>query len=160
MAGEGGPVEQGIGKCQCPDSPHAEDIIWWRAKPDFNMGSAAQVALRQSGSYRGDTEAALLSVLVRYGVVAWNIRTADGPVPVTTDAVLERLGWGDAAIKATAKARELYWDKVLAPLVPAKSEPPQPMPAELSTSASPRSGQRTRTSPEQSSPSGQEAGRQ
>ncbi len=152
MAGEGGPIEVNIGECACPGHPHEDgDIVWMRAKPNMDMGLAAQVGLRQSGNYRGDTEGALLAVLVRYGVAAWNCRDAEGPIRVTTDAVVERLGWGDGAIKVAAKARELYWDTVLAPLVPAKSEQPQPTPAALSTSPSQGSGQRTQSSPQPSS---------
>lgn len=158
MAGESGPIEIGIGACQCPGSPHGEDVVWLRTKPDLNMGLAAQAAIRQSGNYRGDTDGALISVLVRYGVVAWNCRDAEGPIRVTTDAVVERLGWSEAALKVAAKARELYWDTVLAPLVPPKSELPTPTPSEPSTSASRPSGRHTPTSPEQSSHSEQEAG--
>lgn len=159
MAGESGPVEVNIGACQCPGTPHpAGDVVWLRAKPDLNMGLATQEALRQSGSLRGDGQAAVLSALVRYGVVAWNLRDADGAVPVTTDAVVERIGWGEAAIEVARHARELYWNAVLVPLGMTRSDSAQPTPRTDSTSANQSSGQSTPTSSGESSPSEQEAG--
>lgn len=160
MAGESGPVEVRLNDCQCPGNLHPDgDILWFRSRPDANMGLAAQVALRQSGSYRGDAEAAVLSVLIRYGVVAWTCRNADGPVAVTTDAVLDRLGWGEGALTVATKARELYWDAVIDPLVPTKSEPPPPTPGDSSTSQNPDSGPATRTSSAPSSRSAPAAGK-
>lgn len=160
MAGEGGPVEVRLTSCDCPGTPHADgDLIYLRPRADMNMGLAAQVALRQSGNYRGDAESALLSVMVRYGVIAWTCRDAEGPVRVTTDAVVERLGWSNDAMAVMAKARELYWDTVLAPLVPAKSDAAPGTPSDDSTSPSPESGLTTPTSSEPSSPSEPVTGR-
>jgi hypothetical protein len=149
MAGESGPPEVNIGDCECPGAPHSGgDLVWLRPKPDLNMGLAVQEALRQSGSLRGDGQAAVLSAMVRYGVAAWNIRDEDGSVPITTDAVAQRLGWGEGALKVTAKARELYWERVLSPLGLTRSTSAPATPDEPSTSPSPASGRNTPTSSE------------
>lgn len=149
MAGESGPPEINIGECECPGTPHAGgDLVWMRNKPDLNMGLAVQEALRQSGSLRGDGQAAVLSAMVRYGVAAWNIRDDDGAIPVTTDAVAQRLGWGEGAMKVAAKARELYWERVLVPLGLTRSTSAPPTPDEPSTSPSRASGPSTPTSSE------------
>lgn len=148
MAGESGPVEVPIGECQCPGTPHPSgDIVFLRPKPDLNMGLAAQEALRQSGSLRGDGLASVVSAITRYGVVAWNLRDADGnSVPISTDGVIQRLGWSPEALAVAAKARELYLDTVLAPLVPARPEPAPSTHDDSLTSPSPASGRPTPTS--------------
>lgn len=149
MAGESGPTEVNIGPCECPGQPHGSgDIVYLRPKPDLQMGLAVQEALRQSGSLRGDGQAAVLSAMVRYGVAAWNIRDDEGPATVTTDAVAQRLAWGEGALAVVAKARELYWSAVLAPLGLTRSTSAPSTHDEASTSASPASGPSTRTSRE------------
>lgn len=162
MSGGNGlePTRVNIGACQCPNSPHAEgDWVLLRPEPSFDMGLAAREAIRQSGWLIGDTDGAYQSVLVRYGVVAWNITGATGdPVRVTTTAVAERLGWSDGAVAVADKARELYEEKVLAPLVPTSSPSAQGTPGENSTSPNPSSGEPSQPSPEPSSPSGSETG--
>jgi hypothetical protein len=157
-------VEVNIGDCGCAHSnghvPHPDgDIVYLRPKPDLAMGLAAQSAIRQSGNYMGDTHAALYSVYVRYGVTAWNIRDLTGPVTLTHDALFDRLENPlSAGMRVAAKAKDLYHEAVIAPLVPAKSAPLRPSRKTDSTSRSRASGRRTQTSPSLSSPSEPAAG--
>lgn len=156
-------VEVNIGACQCAHSngavPHPDgDVVYLRPKPDLAMGLAAQAAIRQSGDLIGDTNAALYSVYVRYGVVAWNVRDLAGPVPVTHDRLLDRLGWGEGGMTVAMKAVELYHEAVLAPLLPAKSAPQRPSRKTDSTSPSRQSGRRSPSSRQPSLPSGPVAG--
>lgn len=149
-------VEVNIGDCLCPGDPrpHPSDIVWMRAKPDLQMGLAAIAALRQSGDYIGDANAAVYSVFVRYGVVAWNITDELGkPVPVTFEAILDRLGWLEGGKIVAQKGMELYQDKVFVPLALPSSVSPQPTHSNGSTSRTRPSSRKPRTSSPRSSPS-------
>jgi len=142
MAGESGPTEVNIGPCECPGTPHVDgDIVWLSPKPDLEMGLAVREALRQSGSLRGDADAAVRSALIRYGVKAWNVRDESGPLRITTDRVAQRLGWGEGAIRVSDAVKELYWDTVLDPLGVTRSTSAPSTPDEPSTSPNPESGQ-------------------
>ena len=158
------PVEVNIGDCGCAHSngsvPHPDgDVVYMRPKPDLAMGIAAGAAIRQSGNYLGDTNAALYTVYVRFGVVGWNLVDRDGPVPLTVGALLDRLENPlSAGMLVANKGVELYHEAVLAPLAPAKSASRRPSPRTVSTSRNRGSGRSTPTSPPPSSPSGAEAG--
>lgn len=157
----GQPVEVNIGDCRCPGDPRPHpdgDLVYLRPVPDLTMGLAATSALRQSGNLMGDTEAAMYSVFVRYGVVAWNVVDATGPVRVTHDAILSRLEWVHGGAIVASRAAELYRDTVLAPLVPTRSAPSRPTRSNGLMSPNPASGQRTRNSRSRSSPSEPVAG--
>jgi hypothetical protein len=157
------PIEVPIGECRCfhtngaPVHPDG-DLVYLRPKPDLAMGLAAASALRQSGDYMGDTEAALFSVFVRYGVIAWNVVDSQGPVKVTADAVLDRLGWAEGGAIVASRAATLYRDTVLAPLVPTRPAPLRPTRRTGSMSRNRGSGPPTPPSPSPSSPSEPEAG--
>lgn len=156
------PVEVNIGDCRCSGDPRPHpdgDVVFLRPKPDLTMGLASASALRQSGDFMGDTEAALYSVFVRYGVVAWNVRDEKGPVVVTPEAVLDRLGWAEGGAIVAARAAALYRETILGPLVRTSPEPQQPTHKNGSTSRSPRSGRRSPSSSPRPSPSGRAAGR-
>lgn len=158
------PVEVNIGNCTCAHSngaiPHPDgDVVYLRPKPDLAMGIAAQEAIRQSGNYLGDTHAALYSVYVRYGVVGWNVRDREGPVRLTTEALLARLEEPlEAGMIVARRGVELYQEAVLAPLHLAKSAPQRPSRRTGSTSPNRASGRPSRSSPRPSSPSVAEAG--
>lgn len=130
-----------------------------RAKPDLAMGLAAEAAIRQSDSFMGDTEAAVYSVFVRYGVVSWNIRDDKGPRRVTFEAILDRLQWNTGGAIVAKRGRDLYYEAVLAPLVPPSSPPRPPTRTNGSTHPKPRSGPNSPTSPRRSSRSGAVASR-
>lgn len=150
-------VEVNIGGCRCHGDPRPHpdgDVVYLRPKPDLAMGLAATSALRQAGNLIGDNEAALYSVFVRYGVIGWNVLGPDGQtLPVTHDAILDRLGWEEGGAIVATRAVALYRDKVLDPLLLMNSAPRPPTPVNGSTPQSPSSG-RSRTSRKPSSHSG------
>lgn len=157
MSGENRePVAVNIGSCTCPKRPHkAGDVVYLRPTPNLDMGLAAWQAIRQSGNLIGDTDSALLSVMVRYGVVAWNLVDEDGPIRVHTEIVAEKLAWTPGALSVALKARELYRDALLAPLVPNTSPPAPPTQEDDSTSPNPPTGHTTQKSSGRSSLSAQ-----
>lgn len=159
------PVEVNIGACTCAHAnghvPHPDgDVVYMRAKPNLDMGIAAQTALRNSGRYVGDTHAALWTVFVRFGVTGWNLVDVKGAaLPFSVEALLDRLEDPlESGMIVATRGVELYQDAVLAPLLPAKSVPPRPSRRTGSTSPSRASGRPTRRSPSPSSPSEQAAG--
>jgi len=146
--------------CECPGHPHEQDILYFRPKPDLAMGLAAQSALAQASGFRGDGESAFLGALARHGVVEWTCRDEDGPIRVSPQTVVERIGWGIDAIAVVEKARELYYKQVLDPLAVAKSDSEPPTPEAPSTSPSLASSPPSPTSPLPSSHSAAAVGKQ
>lgn len=139
-----GPVRVEIGICRCPGTPHPDgDYVILRPADsiDLQMGLASRGALNRAGDRVGDTEAALYSVFVRHGVIAWNVLGDKGaPIPVTHDAIMARLKWATGGAEVALRAMVLYQDAVLDPLDRARSALQRPSPVNGSTSASPASG--------------------
>lgn len=153
------PVEVPIGECRCPNTPHEADVVYLRPKPDLEMGLASRSAIQQSGNLVGDTEAALYSVFIRYGVIAWNITDEKArPVPVNHGTILDRLGWAEGGAIVALRAMALYQDAVLAPLAQARSGSAPPTLLNGSTSLSPASGASSPSSRKRSSHSPPAAG--
>jgi hypothetical protein len=134
--------------CACPGTPHPDgDVAYLRPYLDYPGGAEALRAI-------GDTQDDGLDhfreyvnpVLIRRGVVSWNLLDADGlPVPVTREA-LDELRWEDAYLLGE-KAQDTYGDQILAPLVKAistslqdgQTEPSTPTPLKPSATAPKRS---------------------
>jgi hypothetical protein len=121
------------------------------------MGIAATAALRRSGRLPGDVEAALGSVYLRYGIVDWTF-TENGPVPITPENIDHWLPWDKGGEEVADRADNLYSGTVLAPLLRRSAERQPITPEAGSTSPTPRSGARSRTSRRLSLPSTQADG--
>jgi hypothetical protein len=84
-------VDLSLGPCQCPEQPHDEDIAVLRA--ELGAGEEGRVGAygwSAANMQYFDWEAAR-SKLIEIGVVRWNLRDDDGPVPVnvTTAGLLD-----------------------------------------------------------------------
>ena len=147
-------TEVNLGPCRCAGSPHAQgDIVWLRPKAGIDMGLAATVALRHSGTRPGDVQAALGMVFLRYGISGWTFTDENHEVvPVTADNIDLWLPWDEGGFEVADRADDLYGATVIAPLVRRSEPSPPPTPGEPSTSATPPSGDQPPTS---SAPSSQ-----
>lgn len=140
-----------VGECRCPGTPHALDTVTLRPTAGLSMGIAATIALRHAGRLPGDVEAALGSVYLRYGIVAWTFVSETGPVRITPENIDEWLPWDKGGEEVADKADDLYSVTVLAPLLRRSAERLRTTPETDSTSPTPPSGESSPTSPPPSS---------
>lgn len=129
LNGLGQKVTVHVGECRCPGTPHASgDEVYLAPKISVQLGAAAMAGINNldAGSTGTDVEAVLSRVYLRQGVIGWNLLEPDKdgelkPVPVTPQAVEERLQWGSGGLEVVNKADELYASDLFAPLVAART---------------------------------------
>lgn len=157
--GRGHPVEVNIGGCRCPGDPRPHpdgDVVTLAGRPSLQLGLAANAAVANATDVN-DLQAALGSVFVRYGVIAWNIVDERGrPVTPTGPVVEARLTWDCGGLEVADAAADLYGAAVLDPLARGLSTSQAPGPTDGSTSAPSQSEGMTPSSSGPSSPSPQE----
>ena len=121
------PVEVRIGECECEGTPHPEgDVALLR--PRLLPGDAiAAMSVFQSGRAATEMQRDYGMVLLRGGLVGWNIED-DGKV-IPLDALDSgALDWETTLRLIADKADDLYSEGLLRPLVDAmkKSSPDGP----------------------------------
>ena len=138
-----------IGECQCPGTPHPNDVVELRDKMGFTGGSVLQSEMNEylatPIAERGPwtrLNARLKALYLEEGITDWNLVDADGKlVPVNTGTIRSQFldDFGQAARVQTIAdaADDLYYAAVLAPLVNRLLESSQPTPTSESTSQTP-----------------------
>lgn len=141
--------------CSCPGTPHPDgDIAHLRPWLDYASGAEVVAAMGKVGDDTSRFAELVGPVLIRRGVVAWNVLDEKGePVPVTP-AALDGLRWEDA-YELADKADDLYGEQILAPLVKRMNESSKAGPTNGSTrprrSAKPRTRSARSSSPSSAS---------
>lgn len=118
------PIPVSIGACQCPDTPHDEDVALLRPRLLPGDAMAALSALDPSND-----EAAIQRdvgmAFLHGGVVSWNILDDAGqPVPLSAMDT-GALDWDETLRPIADKAAELYTESLFRPLLHAAKKSSQ-----------------------------------
>lgn len=144
------PVPVPIGPCECPGTPHEQDIVYLAPVLSMAGGMAAQVLMTQGEHNLMRIQELLADLWIRHGVVDWNLTDERGKVPLTPDNIALALPFGKGGRLVADKADDLYAQDVLAPLVETLGTLSQRGPT---ADGRPATSPRKRSTPKRPSPS-------